>query len=186
MKGDMIVVIYEFLLRVRSEGCAMFVGCDSDALELPQEVPGSVWICWRKRAAYMRLRQRKNRAGGSLMMRSCVCGTKSPCGFCSIARLTADRVPGSMLWRLSPLEMLKLIKRYLILLHTPNIAGCSLKMFRAGKACALAADGKSMKVILELGEWRSIAVLKYLNAEAIDEIGLLKATLDASDEEGTS
>ena len=91
-----------------------------------------------------------------------------------------------MLWRVSPLEMLKLIKRYLILLHTPNIAGCSLKMFRAGKACALAADGKSMKVILELGEWRSIAVLKYLNAEAIDEIGLLKATLEASDEEGTA
>ena len=58
-KGDMVVLIYEYLLRVQSEGCVMYVGSDSDALELPQDVPGSVWICWRKRAAYMRLRQRK-------------------------------------------------------------------------------------------------------------------------------
>ena len=117
-------------------------------------------------------------------MRSCGCGTNSPCGFCLVARLTAEKVPGSLIWRISPLEMLKLVKRYLILLHTPNIDGCSLMSLRDGKACALAADGKSKKIISELGEWRSRAVLKYSNAEAIKEVGLLKATLEASDEKG--
>ena len=181
--GDIIVVNYEWLCRVQSEGCKLWVGSDSDALQLPPGVTGSIWICWRKSVAYFRMLRRKNRPGGSLMARTCVCSAGLPCGFCAVARLTQGQTPGQLLWDIAPANMLKMVRRYLTLLHVPNASTATLKMFRSGKASSLAAQGKSMRVILELGQWRSNAVLNYIKPEVVDDLALLKVTLDASDAE---
>ena len=59
----------------------------------------------------------------------------------------------------------------------------TLKGFRAGKASALAAAGKSIGVILAAGEWRSKAFLRYIDEEILDAGQLLQIVADASDEE---
>ena len=59
----------------------------------------------------------------------------------------------------------------------------TLKAFRAGKANSMAATGSGLRAILEAGEWKSKAVLNYLQSETIDEISLLNATIEQSDAE---
>ena len=59
----------------------------------------------------------------------------------------------------------------------------TLKAFRAGKATALAAAGKSLRVILAAGEWRSTAFLSYVDTDAVDQSQILDQTLAASDAE---
>ena len=53
------VIAFDFLLRVQSELCHMFSGCDADALTLSVGICASMWICRRRVVAYLRLRRRK-------------------------------------------------------------------------------------------------------------------------------
>ena len=59
------------------------------------------------------------------------------------------------------------------MLELPGAARVSLKVFRASRATALALQGRPVHHILEAGEWRSAAMLKYVSADALDAGSLL-------------
>ena len=42
------------------------------------------------------------------------------------------------------------------------------KAFRAGRATQLAREGKPIHMIMQMGEWRSAAILNYVSADALD------------------
>ena len=71
----------------------------------------------------------------------------------------------------------------LTLCATADVAKFTLKAFRAGKATALAASGKSLGTILQAGEWRSSAFMSYVDTDVVDAAQILDQTLGASDEE---
>ena len=57
----------------------------------------------------------------------------------------------------------------------------TFKAFRAGKATALAAAGKSIGTILRVGERRSSAFLAYVDEDVVDVVQLLSLAVDNSD-----
>ena len=79
--------------------------------------------------------------------------------------------------------MLRTLRKYLNLLGIPNAQEYTLKAFRAGRATAMAAGGSSLGVILQAGDWRSAAFLRYLDETTIDTAAFLQQTLEGSDEE---
>ena len=88
------------------------------------------------------------------------------------------------LWNYTPDSALKALRRMLTLCNVPLADQFTLKAFRAGKATALAASGKSLGTILQAGEWRSSAFLSYVDTDAVDSAQLLEQTLAVSDDEG--
>ena len=73
--------------------------------------------------------------------------------------------------------------RFLTLLHVVDASRYTLKAFRAGRVTALAASGASIGEILLAGEWKSFALMRYIDMDAVDQAQLLNAALDASDKE---
>ena len=58
------------------------------------------------------------------------------------------------------------------------------KAFRAGHAIVLAANGHSMAIIMQAGEWKSKAFIDYADNGTIDHEVFFNTTFDASDAEG--
>ena len=69
------------------------------------------------------------------------------------------------------------------MLGVPKATCFTGKVFRAGKATALAAAGASVGEILLAGEWKSRAFLRYVDEDAVDAAQLLESMLDGSDSE---
>ena len=59
----------------------------------------------------------------------------------------------------------------------------ALKAFRASMATNLIASGEPLKTVLEWGEWRSRAVLRYIDENAVEAQRFLDASLVASDDD---
>ena len=178
------LVSWEFILRCQSEAIPLLAGCAGDATCLPASRHSGVWVAGDHHLC-LRLRRRKNRPQGSLLKRPCTCATTSR-QFCVVCRILARlklRETASPLWELTSDQALKQLRRLLALLAVPNAQKYTLKAFRAGKATALAASGKSLGVILAVGEWRSSAFLSYVDTDAVDHAQLLDQTLAASDAE---
>ena len=57
----------------------------------------------------------------------------------------------------------------------------NLKSFRAGCATDLAASGSTLASILEAGEWRSSALLKYISETEIDKYQFVRRELEKED-----
>ena len=57
----------------------------------------------------------------------------------------------------------------------------TLKAFRAGKANALVLAGAPLGQLLAAGEWRSRAVLKYVDEDVFDGARLIAAEMEHSD-----
>ena len=57
------------------------------------------------------------------------------------------------------------------------------KCFRAGHANQLAKDGKPLGAIMDMGEWRSRAVLAYIDIEAVEANTFLSSAVDAESDE---
>ena len=93
---------------------------------------------------------------------------------------------GGRLWNWSSEQMLKMLRRYLILLGDPRAPVITLKSFRAGKATAMATEGEPLGQILQAGEWRSAAVFRYTNEDMVDAGYVLRATLETSDDDAAS
>ena len=56
------------------------------------------------------------------------------------------------------------------------------KAFRAGKASAMAAAGQPLPKILQAGEWRSAAVLHYVDHDLLDAAAFLQELSDDDDD----
>ena len=105
---------------------------------------------------------------------------------CSVHKLS-DRLAreqvGQQLWHTTGGRFQATLRRYLALLDVPSANQFTLKSFRAGRATALAAAGKSVGSILAAGEWRSRAFLRYVDEEVVDTAQRLHKTLEDSDNE---
>ena len=175
---------WEFLLCCQSEAIPLCAGTPDDATGLSAERHSGVWVTGN-RTLCLKLQRRKNRPQGSLLQRPCVCALRTAqfCAACRVKALLRVRTPHERLWQLSADCVLKQLRRFLTLLGQPRPEAFTLKAFRAGKATALAASGKSLGVILAAGEWRSSAVLAYVNENVVDRAQILDATLVASEDE---
>ena len=138
------VIAFDFLLRVQSELCHMYSGCEHNALTLAVGTCASMWICRRRNVAYLRLGCRRSRPNGSLLSRKRSCSAcPALCSFCAIAVETRQVAP----WNFTAREFLKNLKWYLVLALCKEAALATMKCFRSGKACCLAAVGTDIKVI---------------------------------------
>ena len=70
------------------------------------------------------------------------------------------------------------------LVRVEDAGRLTLKAFRASKASNMISAGEPLKTVLTWGEWRSRAVLNYIDENAVEQAALLEATLIASDDEG--
>ena len=182
--SDMLIVLWMYLLRVQSGGLKVFAGSDADAISLPENVDASLWISKRKRAAFLRLRKRKQKQAGSLIARECSCSTNPLlCAFHAVCRLTENKAPGTLLWDLTAHSLQTQLRFALKFVGFENCGAMTLKAFRSGRATTMAANGASLQAILEAGEWKSRAVLNYVASEQVDDIAILDATLQQSDDE---
>ena len=79
----------------------------------------------------------------------------------------------------TPTVALPVLRRMLTLALAQGSAEFGWKSFRAGRATKLACQGRSIGFILQAGEWKSSAFLKYIDEEAVDEAQLLDLVLGA-------
>ena len=180
-----VLMCWEFLLRVQSEAVPLLAGMPDDATSLPRERHSGVWVDGSG-ALCLRLQRRKNRPQGSLLRRRCTCPSQG-FRFCVVHRLRpflAQLQPTEPLWSFDSGAALKKLRRLLTLSQVPSAPEFTFKAFRAGKATALAAAGKSVGTILQAGEWRSAAFLNYVDTDVVDQAQLLdQAMVQSEDEE---
>ena len=156
---------YAFLLRVPSEAVSLEVGQPSDAQgKLPLNRHSALWVEDEK--VYLKLQRRKNRPGGSLLIRQCQCSTTGsdewfcPVHCCSL-RYAAQGT--QIMPEMTATTAAKKLRRYLTMLGAPAANEATLKVFRASKATNLCLQGKPVAAVLAAGEWRSAAVLNYVD-----------------------
>ena len=179
-----VLIAWEFLLRVQSECIPLLRGAPDQATSLPPSAHSGIWIEDNSTLA-LKLAQRKNRPQGSLIRRPCTCavGGRQFCVVHRVAPFLRKKRIGEHLWAFNQGQALASLRRLLALNATPDVAKFTLKAFRAGKATALAASGKSLGAILQAGEWRSSAFMSYVDTDVVDAAQILDQTLVASDEE---
>ena len=178
----MVLVAWEFLLRVQSEAVDLQCGNSEDATALPSHRHSGMWIDTNG-ALVLRLQRRKHRPQGSLLRRKCLCNKNGP-NLCVVHRLQpvlSGLGPGGRLFNYSAVQFLSLVKRFLTQLCVEHAQLFTLKASRAGKATALASAGNSLGLILAAGEWRSRAVLNYVDEDAFDGAQVVAREMDASD-----
>ena len=171
------------MLRVQSEGVEIEMGNNKvDADRLPVGRHSGLWAS--KDAAHLDLARRKHRPKGSRLQQACSC-KKYGATFCVLYRIHMLKAAyGQRLSERTSYEVLRDFRSDLIELKVPRAAKYGLKSFRAGKATHMAASGETLSAILECGEWRSSALLKYISETEIDKSRFLAQTLcdDEADE----
>ena len=176
------LVAWHFLLRVQSEGMPMQVGAPADSQGIGPDRHSGIWL-ESDSCAVLRLRIRKNRPQGSLLRRHCTCRTTSR-QFCLPHRLgpfLRGKKYMQQLWPSATHAMLAGIRKLLAALGVDSPNEYTFKMFRAGHATSLASEGKSLGYILNAGEWKSTAVLSYIDEDTVDASQFLELVLADSD-----
>ena len=188
--GPLLLVGWEFLFRMQSECFPLELGRQEDLATIPAGRHSAVVVLHTKTPSLaIRLRRRKHRPAGSLLVRSCNCKPGSISNFCVVHRVTAwvsasALLPGQKLWaNATQACALTHMRRLLTLLGTPDAHQCSWKAVRSGRATEMAADGFTLAKILEAGEWRSSAFLRYIDETAADQGQSLRAALEENDED---
>ena len=180
-----VVVYWEFLFRVASEGIALQAGAATDATSLHPDRHSGMWVD-ADGALVMRLQRRKHRPQGSLMKRPCLCSERglARCPPHRVQTLLATRTPGQPMWPWTTAYDFRMkLRRLLLLLGVEGAATVTLKAFRAGKATALVASGCSLTKVLMAGEWKSLAALRYIDEDMVDAARVFDLTLEQSGSE---
>ena len=171
------LVQWEFLLRVKSEGLDLFAGPGGTAKSV-------LWID-NKNLLNLKLQSRKNRPQGSHLLRQCRCediGIQCCAVHRMAVRLQRTEV-GSKVWGFKEAALQVEIKRSLAALKHPTAEQFSFKAFRAGRATELAQLGYSLSFILQAGEWKSSAFLRYIDEDAVDHSTFLTAAIEDGEDE---
>jgi hypothetical protein len=80
-------------------------------------------------------------------------------------------------------EFMSLLRRGLALLGVPHAHQYTTTCFRAGHANEMAKNGFTLEFIMQMGEWKSKAVLSYIDEEAVEQSTFLIQALDAESED---
>jgi hypothetical protein len=92
------------------------------------------------------------------------------------------RPVGAPLFGFSQAQFTHAVKRALMLLEVPGAVRFSLKAFRAGRATELAKKGVPIGKILQAGEWKSSAFLRYIDEDTVDHASFAHEILESDDE----
>ena len=124
---------------------------------------------------------------GSLIVRPCRYAQVTP-QLCAPHRMAKalqpltrgePTVPGA-----TPTSVLRDARRVLTLHSVEGSREYTLKSFRAGRATSLAAAGWTFPTyVMEAGEWKSMAVLRYIDTDAVDLTQAFQIALRTSDDE---
>ena len=92
---------------------------------------------------------------------------------------------GERLWEVSPGQpRTAAVNAQEMPLGQKNVNTCTWKSVRSGRAPEMAASGFTLgQVLVEAGEWRSAAFLRYLDETRADNLQLPRTALDDSDDE---
>ena len=127
---------------------------------------------------YIRFARRKHRQSGSLLQRPCVCGSQGR-QWCVVHRfLELAGTVGTTWFNDTAYQTQKVLRDSLEGLKIPLASAFTLKSFRAGKATAMAANGDGLAAILQAGEWKSAAFLRYVSETEIDRMRMLQFAFD--------
>jgi len=183
----MATLAWHFLFRVQSECLPLQHGSPTEAVAgVPQDRHSSVYHDDSGRLV-VRLRARKNRPQGSILMRECSCraagGDKRLCAVhcCD----WGCHEPGEPVLLLTSGQAKGRLRRYASLLGVQGAAKLTLKTFRASRATALAKAGKPVHEILDAGEWKSAAFLKYASPDSLDAGALLARSVQESESDSS-
>jgi hypothetical protein len=179
----LMTVAYSFLLRVQSEMLGLEAGSEA---ELSSGMPPSRHsaACVKDGQLHIRLKVRKHRPRGSLLIRSCICHEVFDNRLCPVHCISwEDMGAGEKVVGISATAAQQRLRRYAKLCTVPGAAQTTLKVFRASRATNLALAGKPLHMIMQAGEWRSSAVLHYCSEEALDVGQMVQNTIteDAED-----
>ncbi len=58
-----------------------------------------------------------------------------------------------------------------------------LEAFRAGMATEMVKKGVPLRFVAGLGEWRTRAMLTYIDEDVVDKVAFIEASCDGSDRE---
>ena len=184
---ELVLLSWEFLLRVQSESLPMEKGTAEEAksTSLGSGRHSAVWVNLEDNRIHLRLARRKNRPKGSWLVRGCKCKVHG-LAFCCMHRVAtylAGRPIGAKLFEFTPSVLLSTIQRFLKILEFPRADQLTLKGFRAGRATEMAKRGCSLGTILCAGEWRSAAFLRYVDEDAVDLSVAFEEVMASEDEQ---
>jgi hypothetical protein len=164
---------YHYLFRVPSECLPLQVGSTAEAMQaLPPDRHSSVYVANGR--LHVKLKERKNRPQGSLLIRECCCESVRESRLCPVHCFDWQQLnEGDRLLTITNSQARHRLRRYATMLALPGADRVTLKVFRASRATALALQGKPIHHILEAGEWRSAAMLRYVSADTLDAGSLL-------------
>ena len=99
-----------------------------------------------------------------------------------LARYVSAKTSGERLFGYSPHSLVSTIRRFLVALKFQWSGTFTLKGFRAGRATDMAKKGSSVGTILNAGEWRSSAFLRYVDEDAVDLSYAMEEIMASGDE----
>ena len=181
--GMLYLLAYVFMLRLPSEALPVVRGCIG--LANNSEYSSMVYIDGEHLC--LKLKRRKNKAGGSLMKRACWCGQ------CQVT------CPVHVLWPFfAKLELgkmafagvyagsaLKQLRAMLQVLGIENFGQYRCHDLRRGHAKDMQLRGASLYEILAAGEWKSPAFLDYLSLMDLEMGAVIEAhQAESSSEDG--
>lgn len=174
-KSAIYLVWLWFLLRVQSEGLVLQAGKSTAFRELPKGRMSSLW--GQCDTFFLRFARRKHRVHGALLRRRCNCRAVGVT-FCVVHRFAELCLEaGEWLTEMAPHQALQELRRLLQRLGVEHADLYTLKAFRASRATCMAAAGDSLAEIMLQGEWRSSALLSYVNESAVDSQRFVQALM---------
>ena len=97
--------------------------------------------------------------------------------------MLAIKATGEPLFDYTAHSFLLCLRNLLAQLCVPHASLFALKAFRAGKATAMVAAGAPLGAVLAAGEWKSKAILNYVNEDVFDASQFVLQDIDNSDNE---
>lgn len=95
------------------------------------------------------------------------------CPVCRVGPWLSKMEVGTPLCHLSPSKFLNSLKSVLTSFGH-SVGAMTLKCFRSGKATDLCLKGVSMAAVLRQGEWRSAAILAYVDEGMVEGRALVE------------
>ena len=134
----------------------------------------------------LKLRRRKNKEGGSLLVRKCWCRTcTATCPVHVLGPFFRAHVPGaSPFAEFDARRALAVLRGWLQAINVPEWSKYRTHDLRRGHARDMLRNGARLCEILRAGEWKSAAFLAYLDGTELECDATLEAhVLESSDEE---
>ena len=169
------LISYVFLLRLPSEALPLTAGQACIYVEEDELV--------------LELVTRKNKLRGSKLRRACWCKNgdsvaKATCPMHVLAPVLKQIEVGAILFKgITAGSALATLRYVLGCLEVDNAEAYRTHDLRRGHARDLQQYGASLHEILEAGEWRSPAFLKYLDVSSLERDSVLEAHLNESSDD---